>query len=676
MSADGGTKRHPAFLPATANDLQLSFNKAHFSRPDFDLERFLSLTRRRVTLDQLYVDLKVYLKVVQNSMIELINDDYADFVNLSSNLVSLQDSIDKIGSDIGVHFDEMCSSTTEVQKAARIVEEKFQELTLAQDEQRRIRGRIAYTVALKALSETLENKPAELNNRWLDFVTHGVVSMEVWHHRNKDIDKLVLEARLECLDRVENYLNCFLASDLKGQAENVSRILSLLTLIGRRDSAIHSVKESVIAPQIGLISTKKLDGILESAINAIKRMQEEWTEMLRYNGQDSESLLSFLDQCLLLYLCDLLDSKFGAVLIPSDNRLFHRCFSMIAAFIKDFRKFPSTVPLLRKIRDKFNLIVYFKLETQQFISKLASQTAEDKFEYTLDESVSRITGPSQVIFAAMENTYNADVYLPSLADKSWDFVLKLKSKYVEWVDKTTTQLADLTVTGTLDGCEAWKCVAILISDIRKVDYEVFDFCMTHIYPTLGEPLNVSTTMFGQCIAIFCNQLNGKREALEALLVKMYADRFEKLLDGVLNIPRQYRWTKKPAPTECSTYLTEAFDSLDGFFDFAREARWDELACKGLAAKIMSMTTEDFCNKACKVLDSVEQTGSSLIKMKGKTTTATSEELMTSSSTSNLESDEGKIRAQLRLDIEHFCAQSNEIDENNNTAIFEKIMDRL
>ena len=44
--------------------------------------------RRRVQLEDLRDDLSVYLKILRSAMIELINKDYADFVNLSSNLVS------------------------------------------------------------------------------------------------------------------------------------------------------------------------------------------------------------------------------------------------------------------------------------------------------------------------------------------------------------------------------------------------------------------------------------------------------------------------------------------------------------------------------------------------------------------------------------------------------------
>lgn len=55
-------------------------------------------------MSQIHNDLRVHLKIVQNSMIELINDDYADFVNLSSSLVGLKDSIEKLNKDVEVIF--------------------------------------------------------------------------------------------------------------------------------------------------------------------------------------------------------------------------------------------------------------------------------------------------------------------------------------------------------------------------------------------------------------------------------------------------------------------------------------------------------------------------------------------------------------------------------------------
>jgi hypothetical protein len=52
-------------------------------------------------LEMLRDDLGVYLKVLRSAMIELINKDYADFVNLSSNLNGLDKAINGIQVPLG-----------------------------------------------------------------------------------------------------------------------------------------------------------------------------------------------------------------------------------------------------------------------------------------------------------------------------------------------------------------------------------------------------------------------------------------------------------------------------------------------------------------------------------------------------------------------------------------------
>ena len=48
---------------------QLSFNRTHFQRADFNVERFVNLARKRATLEQLHSDLRTYLRHLQNCMI-------------------------------------------------------------------------------------------------------------------------------------------------------------------------------------------------------------------------------------------------------------------------------------------------------------------------------------------------------------------------------------------------------------------------------------------------------------------------------------------------------------------------------------------------------------------------------------------------------------------------------
>lgn len=58
------------------------------SQDDFDVDRFVSDCRRRVQLEELREDLELYYRLLKTAMVELINKDYADFVNLSTNLVT------------------------------------------------------------------------------------------------------------------------------------------------------------------------------------------------------------------------------------------------------------------------------------------------------------------------------------------------------------------------------------------------------------------------------------------------------------------------------------------------------------------------------------------------------------------------------------------------------------
>jgi hypothetical protein len=84
------------------NNDRFAFERVQFGREDFTVQRFIYLAGKRANLEQIHADLRAYLRELQNSMVGLINDDYADFVNLSSKLAALKDSIDKVSSDINV----------------------------------------------------------------------------------------------------------------------------------------------------------------------------------------------------------------------------------------------------------------------------------------------------------------------------------------------------------------------------------------------------------------------------------------------------------------------------------------------------------------------------------------------------------------------------------------------
>lgn len=65
------------------------FSRADFMRESFSVDSFVGNCKGSVPLEVLKSNLDEYLKALKHALIELINEDYADFVNLSTNLVSV-----------------------------------------------------------------------------------------------------------------------------------------------------------------------------------------------------------------------------------------------------------------------------------------------------------------------------------------------------------------------------------------------------------------------------------------------------------------------------------------------------------------------------------------------------------------------------------------------------------
>lgn len=68
---------------------------------NFDVDAFLQDHRKNGKLETMRDDLGMYLKLLRSAMIDLINRDYADFVNLSSNLIGLDKAINDLQAPLG-----------------------------------------------------------------------------------------------------------------------------------------------------------------------------------------------------------------------------------------------------------------------------------------------------------------------------------------------------------------------------------------------------------------------------------------------------------------------------------------------------------------------------------------------------------------------------------------------
>lgn len=83
-----------------------------FLQNDFNVDDFMREYQCSgdANLETLRDDLGIYLKILRSAMIDLINRDYADFVNLSTNLTGLDSLIQALTIPLGQLREEVLVS--------------------------------------------------------------------------------------------------------------------------------------------------------------------------------------------------------------------------------------------------------------------------------------------------------------------------------------------------------------------------------------------------------------------------------------------------------------------------------------------------------------------------------------------------------------------------------------
>jgi COG2 N-terminal len=119
------------------------------------VQAFLSECRERVPLEEVQADLEVCATSLETQLVALINEDYADFVRLSSNLVGVDASL----GELRAHLQSMLR---EVQAVRRAVEQSTQAVQQQLFLRRTLRERRQYLCLFLALHEKITRMESHL----------------------------------------------------------------------------------------------------------------------------------------------------------------------------------------------------------------------------------------------------------------------------------------------------------------------------------------------------------------------------------------------------------------------------------------------------------------------------------------------------------------------------------
>ncbi|XP_036684505.1 conserved oligomeric Golgi complex subunit 2 isoform X6 [Balaenoptera musculus] len=578
----------------------LCFDKDEFMKEDFDVDHFVSDCRKRVQLEALRDDLELYYKLLKTAMVELINKDYADFVNLSTNLVGMDRALSQLSVPLGQLREEVLSLRSSVSEGIRAVDERM-------SKQEDIRKKKICVLRLIQVIRSVEKIEKILNSQ-----------------HSKETSALEASSPLltgQMLERIATEFNQlqFHAVQSKG--------MPLLDKIRPRIAGITAMLQQSLE---GLL----LEGLRTSSVDVIRHCLRTYATIDK--ARDAEALVGqvlvkpYMDEVIVEQIADAR---------PSDLQLM---YSKLLEFV------PRHCRLLREVTggatssEKGSTVPGYDFLVNSVWPEIVRG---------LEEKLPSLFNPGnpdafhQLLLRPISNESAKDIKKPLVTGSKDPSVTQGNcedqgsgpSETKPVVPVSSTQL--VYVVADLDRLQ--DQLPELLETIRP-KLEVIGF---KNFSSISAALEDSRLSLSACVP-----------ALSDRITQDLSESCFSHLKSALEVPRLYRRTNKEVPTTASSYVDGALKPLyqlqSGHEDKLKRAviqRW--------LAGALSESTHKYYETVSDVLNSVRKMEESLKRLKQarRTTPATP-----AGPSGGGMSDDDKIRLQLALDVAYLGEQIEKI----------------
>lgn len=336
-------------------------------------------------------DLGVYLKVLRSAMIELINEDYADFVNLSSNLIGLDQSINGIRLPLDSLKDEIFSVRTTLdetmQEMNNCLEQKrclrehlksMQSLTNARHSVKKLRKLITDQLSDDETLNPiiLERAAMELIKLKYDlqFCQHHIANLE----RPVGLDRYdEIHIRDQLLQKIEKH---FLKVLRTKNIEQLERCLRVYCTLGEYHTVEELFRKEIVGPYMHPIiseialqnSPQGLSGIYKQVIQFFDDRMKQLLTLTQPNAISASTVngFDFIINSFWVEVEYRLETHMASIFAPGNPDLFYQKYKCTITFLEKLEEIIKNDDQIKRLREheqykhfqtKWNLPVYFQV---------------------------------------------------------------------------------------------------------------------------------------------------------------------------------------------------------------------------------------------------------------------------------------------------------------------------
>uniref|UniRef100_A0A665U8A9 Conserved oligomeric Golgi complex subunit 2 n=1 Tax=Echeneis naucrates TaxID=173247 RepID=A0A665U8A9_ECHNA len=676
----------------------LCFDKDVFMKDDFDVDKFVAECRKQVQLEEMREDLESYYKLLKTAMVELINKDYADFVNLSTNLVGMDKALNQLSVPLGQLREEVMSLRSSVSEVIQDIDKQLSKQEDLQKKKVCVLKLIQVVRSVEKIEKILHSQNSKESSS-LE-ISSPLLAGQILERIATEFNQLQFHAvqskGMPLLDKVRPRIagiTSMLQQSLEGllieglQTSNVDMVrhcLRTYATIDKTRDAEALVGQVLVKPYMDQVIVEE---VVKSSANGLQLMYSRLLEFVPHHCRllrevtggaissdkaDTVPGYDFLVNSVWPEIIRAIEERLAYLFNPGNPEIFYERYSVSMEFVRRFERQCSSQASVKRLRvhpsytsfnNKWNLPVYFQLRYKEIAGSLENAIA-DGLEAAPVGSAYHLQ-VSEVLWSCIVRCWSDNVYVLPLAHRFWKLTLQLYSRYAKFLDEVLTKTPPTEVTKEL--------TRPLPSSASSTSSRT---SMEDGGSESGSPASLSTKQLvfiaadihklqEQALADSQSCLSSSVPTLNARMTQHLTERCCRFLKSASEVPRLYRRTNKDLPVRASAYMDNALRPLHQLLTDATGLVTPSTAQEWLRVALCDCT-QRYYETISEVLSSVRKMEESLKRLKQARKSAST---TTTAGSNGGPTDDSKIRLQLALDVEYLGEQVSGGNCTNNVVKF-------
>ncbi|XP_055547059.1 conserved oligomeric Golgi complex subunit 2 [Wyeomyia smithii] len=669
-----------------AGPVDLCFDKNEFMKKTFSVDEFLHENRNAGSLEIIRDDLGLYLKVLRSAMIELINQDYADFVDLSANLIGLDQQIDSIVSPIEKLKEEVLSVRAALEGAMKDISDCLEQKKTLRGFKKSLQSLAKVRAALLKLESLL--KPVDDNEREISPTLLERAALEAiqLQFNVKFCGEFLNQEQLDSADHWKNSLlsqmqTYFLKMLEDKDVEGLERCLRIYCTLDECRTAEEVFKAEIVSPYMNRVvsesnlqnSPQGLTGIYNQILDFVSLNMKLLLDLTKKNGKVKG--YNFVVNSFWTEVERRMETNMSSIFAPGNPESFYQKYQCTLEFLERIELIledPDEVanfkahPQYKSFQVRWNLPVYFQIRFQEIGSNLEKVCTRELdatkfFNQQISASQFNLLQFS-IALTCISNCWQEGIYLPQLFHRFIKLTLQLLSRITIWIDIAI--MIEPTLPSTEQQQESvslrLKLLATLYSDVSNLSRKIPQI-VNLIHDRAPNHLALSSAQLDDLFFDNKSALATKQNRLQTIIVQELVQASIPFVKQVSDIPRLYRKTNRDVPSRCCQYMEQLLQPGKSFRERYQSMVGDE-RLKELLVNVYSNLTTSYFQAVEEALISVQKTEESLRRLKNLRDRNFTNQTNTtsSSSTTSTMTDDDKIRLQLQVDVIYYVQEIERI----------------